>query len=498
MKTSLSRSLLSLMTLLSTASTVSAQTPPHYVGQVVIPGARQGFLTDNGTVYGFSNFGKYTTWFDGKTTVHDTTSINADCILYGVSEDGTTLWSRDSVPRQHAAYLQYPDGGAKILYTRDSMTRVVPKWSLSPGDTVVIAANRKLNRPAAMFISPPSLNPSFFLSFDGRPEDYEFDPCCVNRWNRVAGLIKLGNAFHLAIYRFVHWPYPQPSDFDIVETPTYQWNGQQYTYSVEIATFNDNGEVTGKLVADFGCPSYSYVYLPQARYGLTAGYNLFPLNGVGEAVKEIHGFNNRGHLLTNDSIWQYGAWFSLASYLGNPQTRILWNNNAGQILMDRPVENAGEVVHSLHLLTQVVDVRSRFANNDNKPVVLSVRFLSQDGSPGFTRTVTTDAHGDFVLADVPTRAYWLYVSAPRKLTRRFEIDATQSNEEVILAYFGLTPGDANEDNVVDVIDLLLVINHFNQRQGGGNYLAACDFNDDGAVDVADLLTVIRNYRQVGE
>jgi hypothetical protein len=61
----------------------------------------------------------------------------------------------------------------------------------------------------------------------------------------------------------------------------------------------------------------------------------------------------------------------------------------------------------------------------------------------------------------------------------------------------LKGGDATGNNVVDIADLLLLINHYNQHSPNTGYLAAADFNNDGANDIADLLILIGNYNQSG-
>ena len=59
-------------------------------------------------------------------------------------------------------------------------------------------------------------------------------------------------------------------------------------------------------------------------------------------------------------------------------------------------------------------------------------------------------------------------------------------------------GDGTHDGRVDVADLLLIIQHYNQRLGMSNYLADADINGDGADEVGDLLLILTNYNQAAD
>lgn len=61
----------------------------------------------------------------------------------------------------------------------------------------------------------------------------------------------------------------------------------------------------------------------------------------------------------------------------------------------------------------------------------------------------------------------------------------------------LLAGDATNDNIADIGDLLLVIAHYNAIAPSPNYLAEADFNCDNAVDISDLLLLIGNYNIIG-
>ena len=127
--------------------------------------------------------------------------------------------------------------------------------------------------------------------------------------------------------------------------------------------------------------------------------------------------------------------------------------------------------------------------------ILTLLFVPRDGTPRFYASAVVNADGTFrayitrkVDADV-----WIKVDTA--LAKSVNINTTIGDVSGITAT--LTNGDINNDNRVDVSDLLLIINHYNQSIGSPGYLEAADLNSDGADEVSDLLIVIRSYNQSG-
>ena len=111
------------------------------------------------------------------------------------------------------------------------------------------------------------------------------------------------------------------------------------------------------------------------------------------------------------------------------------------------------------------------------------------------RSVTLTATGTFSLTDIPVGNYTVAVKGAKWLRKTTAVNtSTGVAGNVTLT---LPAGDANNDNTVDIADLLLLINHYNQKQGVGNFLSAVDFNCDGANDITDLLLLIGSYNQQG-
>ncbi len=113
-----------------------------------------------------------------------------------------------------------------------------------------------------------------------------------------------------------------------------------------------------------------------------------------------------------------------------------------------------------------------------------------------TQHTSTNSSGAVLLYDVPLTTYTLRVKGEKWLAKQTTL--TPSNGAFPVLTLTLKAGDANNDNTVDLADLLLLIAHYNQTQGSGDYLAAADFDGDGSNDIADLLLLIGNYNEAGD
>ena len=133
----------------------------------------------------------------------------------------------------------------------------------------------------------------------------------------------------------------------------------------------------------------------------------------------------------------------------------------------------------------------------NEAQLINFTFRPVTGST-FTRNAVLTTTGVYSLADIPSGEYIVSVKGAKWLRKNITVDARLGS--VINANAALLAGDANNDNAVDVADLLLVINHYNQTQANNpnGYLEGADFNGDGVNDVTDLLTVIGNYNKQGD
>ncbi len=120
-----------------------------------------------------------------------------------------------------------------------------------------------------------------------------------------------------------------------------------------------------------------------------------------------------------------------------------------------------------------------------------------DNSGDTVKTASVAPNGTFQLSNVPRKNYAIRIKGDRYLAVRVNgVNASGGNVSGVTAL--LKVGDGNNDNAVDITDLLLLIAHYNQTQGSGDYLSAVDFNGDATNDITDLLLLIANYNQLGD
>lgn len=129
---------------------------------------------------------------------------------------------------------------------------------------------------------------------------------------------------------------------------------------------------------------------------------------------------------------------------------------------------------------------------------LTFTFNATGTADDFTRTVTPNANGTFFIPNIPAKHYTVTIKGAKWLSQSVEI-AFENGDADPADYpaLNLRGGDANGDNAVDIGDLLLLLAHYNQQQGTGDFLEAADFTCDGINDISDLLLLIGNYNQQG-
>ncbi len=100
-------------------------------------------------------------------------------------------------------------------------------------------------------------------------------------------------------------------------------------------TINEKGQVTGFLGSTGEC----FLYLPEADYGLPAGFNVIFFDGVGGGAR----INDSGQILTDTYLWDRGDVYPIESLLPESETReilfVRGFTNSSKILLgllDRP------------------------------------------------------------------------------------------------------------------------------------------------------------------
>lgn len=149
-------------------------------------------------------------------------------------------------------------------------------------------------------------------------------------------------------------------------------------------------------------------------------------------------------------------------------------------------------VTPLRYLTGTVTPESLVAGGYPQNITFQIR---PQGSAAYTRTVSVGSTGAFALINLLPVNTEVAAKGTRWLQQTSTFNLTGGSNSS--AAFTLPAGDANNDNVVDITDLLLEIGAYNQVSPSAGYLLAADFNGDGNNDITDLLLLISHYNQVG-
>jgi hypothetical protein len=127
---------------------------------------------------------------------------------------------------------------------------------------------------------------------------------------------------------------------------------------------------------------------------------------------------------------------------------------------------------------------------------LAFTFRPTDGSDPFTRIATLASDGSFRVGNVPAGRYALAIKGSKWLQRVLPVDTTVGAVSGVTA--AMRPGDDNDDNHVNIIDLGILADAFNTTPAAANWNANADFNCDGKVDIADLGILAGNFNQSGD
>jgi hypothetical protein len=127
---------------------------------------------------------------------------------------------------------------------------------------------------------------------------------------------------------------------------------------------------------------------------------------------------------------------------------------------------------------------------------LDLEFRPVDSAP-FTRHIALAADGSFSLNGVPAKKYAVAIKGSKWLQKVVSnVDAT--NGDVTNLAATLLPGDINNDNKVDIVDLGLMADSFGKSQGQAGYNANADLNCDNAVNIVDLGILADDFGKNGD
>jgi hypothetical protein len=132
----------------------------------------------------------------------------------------------------------------------------------------------------------------------------------------------------------------------------------------------------------------------------------------------------------------------------------------------------------------------------DQAVPMTLEFRPVAGGDPILRATTPASNGDFLVEGVPNGDYRLAVKGAKWLRKVVPVSVDGNGTASIVV--SLLGGDANDDNTVDVLDLALLIQTFDSRNGDPNWDASADFNNDASVDVLDLNILICNFDRTGD
>lgn len=147
-------------------------------------------------------------------------------------------------------------------------------------------------------------------------------------------------------------------------------------------------------------------------------------------------------------------------------------------------------------LTGAIDLAGRSTRPHTSYVITGTVTLYPAGGGSQRHTIETDATGHFGLCRLAPGTYDIVVQGANTLARR--LDGVQLSAESPVIDFGLlTPGDANGDNCIDILDYSTLATAYGWRAGDTGYEASSDFNGDGRVDILDYSLLATHYSECG-
>jgi hypothetical protein len=117
------------------------------------------------------------------------------------------------------------------------------------------------------------------------------------------------------------------------------------------------------------------------------------------------------------------------------------------------------------------------------------------GALRYTFSPTTDSSGYFTLTGIEPGTYDVWVKSSHTLQNKASLTLTTGNNSLALGT--LREGDANDDNVISVLDFSVLASTFNRCQGSTGYDSRADFNQDGCATLLDFSRLAANYDQIG-
>ena len=226
-------------------------------------------------------------------------------------------------------------------------------------------------------------------------------------------------------------------------------------------------------------------------------------NGVSDSA--VYAYSNgpgAGYLTyqnTNpDGTRNYSGSFRIPANSGATLQSYIYTFTAG--------DNAGNIALGVLGSVTVASVPATVAGkvsleglvSSAAPQMLTFQFRPKDGSAAFNQTASVAPDGFFNLTNIPRKDYILWIKGPKNLAQVVQVNTLNSDAHSVTAL--LPGGDADNNNVVDVLDFGALINTYGSKASDPNsgYDPTADFNGDGSVDVLDFGILVNNYGSAGD
>jgi hypothetical protein len=138
------------------------------------------------------------------------------------------------------------------------------------------------------------------------------------------------------------------------------------------------------------------------------------------------------------------------------------------------------------------------APNASWSVPLNLKlYLPGQSNPQFSTVVTTDDFGVFYQAlTVQPGTYDVCVKNNHSLCKSLRASLSKGTNQ--LDFGILKEGDANNNNIINILDFSVLSATFSKCIGVSGYDDRADFNEDDCVDILDFSLLASNFQQMGE
>jgi hypothetical protein len=142
----------------------------------------------------------------------------------------------------------------------------------------------------------------------------------------------------------------------------------------------------------------------------------------------------------------------------------------------------------------------RIEDCDEEDYAMMARFrpinTDDDNASFFDVFFDLNADGSYSLPNIPAGVYSVRFKSHNTLAVAVQVNVLNGDATNVNA--SLKGGDADNNNIVDQLDLADLIQSFDREQGDPLFLMGTDFNCDGLTAVDDLDVLIRNFDMEGD